>query len=241
MKATSKDLGEGESRTIPSFGSADQIQFAPRDSQSRQYPTSQCSHLSQDSTFDAKVDIPAYQFETSVQADRILRENRKWALEAERTNQDKLAQEERRKTKHCRRGTPEKPAPNTGYFWQPDTIDDQISCIQLIRDLQDIIFWKFFDDHGDQRPDDDQGSGLYLVKGPLVKDGPVVVSLSVECVQPLLDDTSSPMERVLAIHTTAIVVSISPPLANNYSGANQVQDVESAHGGFSNKSEKVNK
>lgn len=95
-----------------------------------------------------------------------------------------------------------------GYMFSPDSREDYAQCFITLAEVAKGVYWTFFDRRGDPRPDEVNRAGLHYTKGLYGPESVFcTISLNVECILPLLDENSSPMERILAIHMTAISVS----------------------------------
>ncbi|KAF7544857.1 hypothetical protein G7046_g9696 [Stylonectria norvegica] len=101
---------------------------------------------------------------------------------------------------------PPKPGPE-GFIFEPDWIDAELQCYRSIDLMKNRIYWTFFDEKfTDPRPEECRGRGLHYTKGFFGDMDYGVVALSIEAILPLLDEQSTPMERVLAIHMLAITM-----------------------------------
>lgn len=94
-----------------------------------------------------------------------------------------------------------------GFIVTPNLVADENGCYASIFQVSKLVYWTFFDRQGDPRPEEVNKAELYYMKGLYEDSKYCVISLNVECIRPLLDASSSPIERTLAIHMTAITVS----------------------------------
>lgn len=147
-------------------------------------------------------DDPLTGFDSNVDMDRVERE----AKEAKPEKEDKGKEP----AVPFQRGKPAQPAvPSSSnpLFAPPGWMDDVDGCHRAMKEVSERVYWTFFDNKSDPRPEELKKTELYHTSGLFWDTRFCVVSLNVEAIRPLLEESSSPVERILAINMVAITVS----------------------------------
>lgn len=142
-------------------------------------------------------DDPLTSFDRNAQINRVDRESRN---EKSGTGNEKRGAEQK-KASGSKNNT-------LGIIITPNSTDDYSQCYITLEAVAKGVYWTFFDQEGDPRPEEANRAGLHYTKGLDDPDGLFcTISLNVAGIRPLLDASSSPMERILATNMMAISVS----------------------------------
>ena len=103
-----------------------------------------------------------------------------------------------------------------GCIVELDTTNFKMEALGTLRYLAKYTYWTFYDQEADpEEQDGEMGRGLFRLRSidsnksdgdDMMPACTWIIALNIDIFKPLLDPESSPMDKVLAIHTAAIVM-----------------------------------